>query len=261
MTGQYQFANSSAMRAGDRRLNFRESYHYRPSLARRALHAALLLAVIWFFGFLLFVAAIPNGATDRDTKTDVIVVLTGGGERLGEGFDLLSRGLAPRLYISGVAEGVTLDDLTKTIAEAGGRLPDAATLKCCVTLDRAQNTIGNAITSAQWISQQHIQSIRLVTANYHMNRSLLEFRRVIADIKVVTNPVFPQEVRDPLWFIKPRMLIILGNEYHKYLRAALRAEIWSLSGSLRSGTGDLRDGVQGGFAAIQSWILHLLHRD
>src|SRR5215475_7424069 len=110
------------MRPGDRRLNFRESYHYRPSFMRRVAHVALLLGAAWFFGFLLFIAAIPTNVVDRQTKTDVVVVLTGGGERLGEGFDLLSRGLAPRLYISGVAEGVTLEDLTKKVAETGGNL-------------------------------------------------------------------------------------------------------------------------------------------
>jgi len=199
------------MRPGERRLNFRESYHYRPSAARRLLHVILLLAAAWFFGFLLFIAAIPTEVTDRDTKTDVVVVLTGGGERLGEGFDLLSRGLAPRLYISGVAEGVKLDDLTKKVAEAGGNLPEEAALKCCVSIDRAQSTTGNAITSTQWFAEQHIQSIRLVTANYHMNRSLLEFRRAQSGLMVVPNPVFPPEVRDPLWYLKPRILLVLGN--------------------------------------------------
>jgi uncharacterized SAM-binding protein YcdF (DUF218 family) len=218
------------------------------------LHLALALAAAWFFGFLLFIAAIPGTVADRQTKTDVVVVLTGGGERLGEGFDLLSHGLAPRLYISGVAEGVTLDDLTKKIAEAGGNLPDETILKCCVTLDRAQNTLGNAIISSQWISEQHIQSIRLVTANYHMNRSLLEFRRAKSGITVVPNPVFPPEMRDSLWFLKPRILIILGNEYHKYLVAGLRADLWSMGGIVQLGTADMRELIQTGLGSVQGWF-------
>jgi len=223
------------------------------------LHLALALAAVWFFGFLLFIAAIPNGVADRETKTDAVIVLTGGGERLGEGFDLLSRGLAPRLYISGVAEGITLDKLTKKIAEAGGNLPDEATLKCCVTLGRAQNTIDNANTSTQWISEQRIQSIRLVTANYHMHRSLLEFRRAKSGITVVPNPVFPPEMRDPLWFIKPHILFILGNEYHKYLFAGLRADLWSLGGLLQGGTADMRSLIQAGLGSVQGWFARLLH--
>lgn len=251
---------TSAMRPGERRLNFRESYHYRPSTARRLAHFLLLLAAAWFFGFLLFIAAIPTEVADRDTKTDVIVVLTGGGGRLGEGFDLLSRGLAPRLYISGVAEGVKLEDLTKSVAESGGKLPNDDALKCCVSIDRALSTTGNAIASTQWFTEQHIRSIRLVTANYHMNRSLLEFRRAQSGLTVVPNPVFPPEVRDPWWFVKPRILLVLGNEYYKYLGASLRAEIWSLGAFLRDGTADLRQGIADSLEPVQDWINHLLHR-
>ncbi|HVJ33704.1 MAG TPA: YdcF family protein [Terriglobia bacterium] len=248
------------MRPGERRLNFRESYHYRPSRARRLLHVVLLLAAAWFFGFLLFIAAIPTEVADRQSRTDVVVVLTGGGERVGEGFELLSRGLAPQLYISGVAEGVTLDDLTRKVAEAGGNLPSEAMLKCCVSIDRAQNTTGNAVASTQWFAEQHIQSIRLVTANYHMNRSLLEFRRAKSGLTVVPNPVFPPEMRDPLWFLKPRILIVLGNEYHKYLAASLRADIWSVGAMLRDATADFRQGVASSLEPVQSWLSHLLHR-
>jgi uncharacterized SAM-binding protein YcdF (DUF218 family) len=230
-------------------------------MARRVMHLALLLAVAWFFGFLLFAAAIPSVVSDRQSKTDAIVVLTGGGERLSEGFDLLSHGLAPRLYISGVAEGVGIDELARLVSEAGGTMPDEATLKCCVTIDRAQNTIGNAITSAQWFAEQKIQSIRLVTANYHMNRSLVEFHRAKPGIVVVANPVFPQGVRDPIWFIKPRILVVLVNEYHKYLVAALRAELWSLGGVASSGAADMRDGLQSSLAFLQGWFAKTLHRD
>jgi uncharacterized SAM-binding protein YcdF (DUF218 family) len=65
--------------------------------------------------------------------------------------------------------------------------------------------------------------VRLVTANYHMLRSLLEFRRKVPGLTVVPNPVFPGEVRDPYWFVKPRTLLLIINEYHKYLVALGRA--------------------------------------
>ncbi|HEX9447442.1 MAG TPA: YdcF family protein [Dongiaceae bacterium] len=225
------------------------------------MHLALLLGTAWFFGFLLFAAAIPSDVVDRQSKTDVIVVLTGGGERLSEGFELLGHGLAPRLYISGVAAGVGIDELAKLVAEAGGTMPDEATLKCCVTIDRAQNTIGNALTSAQWFAEQKIQSIRLVTANYHMNRSLLEFHRARPGIVVVPNPVFPQGVRDPIWYLKPRILAVLINEYHKYLVAALRADLWALGNAAGSETAGLREFLQSGLGSLQEWFGKMLHRN
>jgi uncharacterized SAM-binding protein YcdF (DUF218 family) len=231
------------MKRGERRLNFREPHHYRPSTARRLLHAALLAGAIWFFGLLIFAASIPAKVRDPATKTDAIVVLTGGGERLTEAFDLLSRGLAPRLYISGIAAGVDLTQVAGKVAEAGGAMPDEATMKCCVTVDRAQNTAGNAVESAQWITEQKIASIRLVTANYHMNRSLLEFRRAIPGLQVVPNPVFPPEIRDAYWFVKPRILVLLVNEYHKYLVAAVRAQLGTAQAATHSAVMSLRSSI------------------
>jgi hypothetical protein len=42
------------------------------------------------------------------------------------------------------------------------------------------------------------------------------------DVMVIANPVFPPEVRDPAWFVKPHTLLLLMNEYHKYLFALAR---------------------------------------
>jgi hypothetical protein len=60
--------------------------------------------------------------------------------------------------------------------------------------------------------------------------------------------------------MKPRILLVLGNEYYKYLGASLRANLWSLGALVRDGTADLRQGIASGFEPVQSWINHLLHR-
>ena len=39
-------------------------------------------------------------------------------------------------------------------------------------------------------------SLRLVTASYHMPRSMLEFARAMPDIAIVPNPVFPEFMRE-----------------------------------------------------------------
>jgi uncharacterized SAM-binding protein YcdF (DUF218 family) len=112
-------------------------------------------------------------------------------------------------------------------------VPAAAEVKCCVTLGyAAESTAGNATEGAQWLRENGAGSVRLVTANYHMLRSLLEFRRAVPGVEVVANPVFPGEVRDPHWFVRPRTLLLLINEYHKYLIAlgrTLPAELQRLS--------------------------------
>jgi uncharacterized SAM-binding protein YcdF (DUF218 family) len=132
---------------------------------------------------------------------------------------------------------VTLPQLIERLGDQRIPPPSAEALSCCVTLGyEAESTAGNAEESAEWLHRNGAASVRLVTANYHMLRSLVEFRRLIPDVEVVANPVFPNEVRDRYWFIRPRTVMLIVNEYHKYLVAlgrALPSELrrWSSSWS------------------------------
>jgi uncharacterized SAM-binding protein YcdF (DUF218 family) len=207
------------------RINFREAGPRRRGPVAQLAHILLGLIVLWLGGLLAFVAAIPqpNSAADADKPTDVIIVLTGGADRLAEGFRLLDRGLAKHLFISGVAPGVTLSQLVARLGDQNEKLPSYEQIACCVSLGyEAESTVGNAEESADWLRRSGAKSVRLVTANYHMLRSQLEFRRTLPDITVIPNPVFPPEVRDPNWFLKPHTLLLLMNEYHKYLIALAR---------------------------------------
>ena len=212
------------------RISFRE-HTAPPGIGRRVVHVVLLLIVVWLGGFLAFAAAIPPRVGDTDKPVDAIVVLTGGDVRLAEGFALLDKGLAKKLLVSGVADGIKLPDLLQTLN--GSPQPNPAVLECCVTLGYdARSTEGNARESLKWLGDNGFKSIRLVTANYHMNRSLLEFRRVMPGIEIVPNPVFPRQMQDPYWFARPGTLYLLFNEYHKYLAAAARAKISDLGNTI-----------------------------
>jgi uncharacterized SAM-binding protein YcdF (DUF218 family) len=216
-----------AMARGSFRINFRDAPNQRRrGWGSRLMHLLLGILTLWLIGLLAFIAVIPGQASriDSESKTDAIIVLTGGGDRLAEGFRLLDRGLSKRLLVSGVAPGVTLPQLIDRLGDQRASVPSAEELACCVKLGyEAGNTVGNADESAEWLRSNSAKTVRLVTANYHMLRSLLEFRRKLPDIAVVPNPVFPAEVRDPHWFVKPRTLLLLINEYHKYLFALGRA--------------------------------------
>jgi len=207
------------------RINFRDAPQRRRGWGSRFAHVLLGLLTLWLIGLLAFIAVIPGQTAKIDERpTDAIIVLTGGGDRLAEGFRLLDRGLAKRLLVSGVASGVTLEQLIDRLGEQRDAVPNAEELACCVTLGyEAESTVGNADESAEWLRRYSATSVRLVTANYHMLRSLLEFRRKVPGLIVVPNPVFPNEVRDPHWFVKPRTLLLLVNEYHKYLFSLGRA--------------------------------------
>ena len=70
-----------------------------------------LLAVAWTAGLLWFASTIPKTVADQATHTDAIVALTGGAERIETGMQLLSAGLAERLFISGAGELVRTSDI------------------------------------------------------------------------------------------------------------------------------------------------------
>lgn len=184
-----------------------------------ALRAAMLVAAAcclsWLAGLLWF--ATPPAADTRAAATDAIVVLTGGSLRLQSGIDLLRAGKGRKLFVSGVNQQVDLDDLLGV----SGHAPDWAL--CCIVLGHeADDTFGNAQETAQWIRGQGFHSLRLVTAWYHMPRSLLEFGRAMPDIDIVAHPVFPDQVKQQRWWAWRGTAVLLVNEYVKYLGALAR---------------------------------------
>jgi len=70
-----------------------------------------------------------------------------------------------------------------------------------------------------------VQSLRVVTASYHMPRALLELRRAMPGVTLVPHPVVPPSLRaeGALWR-EPVWGLLLG-EYGRYLlaRAGLSA--------------------------------------
>lgn len=190
---------------------------------RRALFVVALLAVAWTVGLLWFAAALPSAVADPTRRTDAIVVLTGGSDRLGVALDLLSAEKGQKLFVSGVYRGVDV----RQLLDLSQHSPED--LSCCVVLGyEADNTRGNAIETAAWMKEQGYSSLRLVTATYHMPRSLLEFRRLMPEIEIVPHPVFPKHFKSDNWWMWPGSSSLLVSEYSKYLVALLRGLIDSL---------------------------------
>ena len=175
---------------------------------------ALLVLIGLGIGFVLFVTRLPRTVEDVTTKTDAIVVLTGGSDRIATGMKLLRSGMARSILISGVPQEVTVQDLA-------ARVPDAADWStCCVTLGRrALDTMGNAEETRNWMRERQFRSLRLVTAHYHMPRSQRLFAHAMPDVAIVAHPVFPQSVRAERWWRWPGTTRLLTEEYAKYLAA------------------------------------------
>lgn len=143
--------------------------------------------------------------------------LTGGSERIIVAMALLSADKGQRLLISGVHPGTTRADVKALVRDPANRFD------CCVDLDKAaQNTVGNAIETARWARRHGYRSLIVVTAQYHMPRSLFELSRAMPELSLTPYPVFPDEIHARDWWHEPLTLRLLVFEYTKYLVSRFR---------------------------------------
>ena len=176
----------------------------------------LLVLFVWFIGLVKFTKSIPEAVVDTETKTQAIVVLTGGSKRLDEGFALLSSDMAERLFISGVYRGVDARQLFRLFKHSPSKEA------CCIDIGRdADDTVGNARETWEWMKKNDLKSIRLVTAGYHMPRSLLEFRHAMPGVQIIPHPVFPNTVIMKRWWLWPGTAQLILSEYSKTMLAKI----------------------------------------
>lgn len=184
-----------------------------------AFRVAVALFVVTALGFPVFVWSLPRASSDPG-EADAIVALTGGEGRLQAGIELLDQGKGKRLLISGVHADTSREEL---FAAVGQLSPRSA---CCIDLGRgAEDTIGNAEETAAWVARNHYASLIVVTASYHMPRSLMELRAVSPQTKLVAYPVFPDRVRLDEWWSDPQTTAVLAGEYLKYVGSAVRLTV------------------------------------
>lgn len=173
----------------------------RASLFLTFLRIPFYLFIAWFLGFFLFMVRLPSPVPSSSLSADAVVVLTGGPGRLEAGTDLLSGNRAQKMLVSGVHKDVLARELS-VLTGTKQELFD-----CCVTLDyAASNTLGNAVETAKWVEENSVSSLILVTADYHIQRSAVLFRKTMPLVTVHPYP------------IKSRMRPFnLAKEYNKYL--------------------------------------------
>jgi len=173
----------------------------------------LALVLIWLGGLGYFIYGLSRVAPPTDKRTDGIVVLTGGKNRLGEAVRLLEKGLADKLFISGVNAKVTETELQAALG-ISKELAD-----CCIESGtEAQNTVGNAQEISLWVQKSNMSSIRVVTSLEHMPRALVEIRHFMPEIIIFAHPVGqwrPENIR----------FLSLVREYSKYLVSLFRTRI------------------------------------
>ena len=164
--------------------------------------------IAWVFGFLWFAIALPLPA--GDARTDAIVVPTGSEGRIQRGLQMLEKGTAEHLLVTGVDREVKPREFA-----AEYDVPDQL-MDCCVTLGfAALDTRGNARETAVWVAENQVGSIRLVTADWHMRRAALELDAILPE----STPV----VRDAIHTEPSLWLLFL--EYHKLI-ATWFVRVW-----------------------------------
>ena len=176
---------------------------------KKAALTTLLILLVWVGGFFAFIGmTLSSSPKGIDETTDAIVVLTGGKNRIQEGLQLFANGRATHLFISGVFKDVTRSEIL-SLWTGEHALPP-----CCVTLGyNATSTAQNAQETREWLEEQDYSSIRLVTGNYHMPRSLMELSHALPGIDI-----YPHPVKQPDLSVKSEWYWrLMFMEYHKYL--------------------------------------------
>ena len=189
---------------------------------RFILSIIMLAAIIWSGALAWFVNTMPDQNSAAVEKTQALVVLTGGQDRVERGFQVLAEGSAPVLFISGVGEHVTARELLLAHASAEVRRKIQA-LHAEIVLDHvARSTVSNADQASEFIRKRGITSIRLITASYHMKRSLREFKTAIPEVSVIADPVFPSGFRRDEWWKHENTRRLVFSEFYKYWAVLLR---------------------------------------
>lgn len=165
--------------------------------------------LVWIVGYGLFLGSILMARPAApDQTTDAIVVLTGGLGRIETGLALFAAGKASHLFISGVDKTTTMDHILDRWDNSVALPP------CCITLgDKATTTVENAQEVREWLENKDYTSIRLVTSDFHIDRSMIEMQHVMPDIEIIPHPIVqPNVTPKDLWF-----WVVSFKEYHKTL--------------------------------------------
>lgn len=173
----------------------------------------VLALLLWLFGFGYFALRTTSMTVyDPQQPAGAIVVLTGGNSRIDEGLNLFAARRGLYLFVTSVHPDIIEE---KMRARWGGKTPLPI---CCINLDyTADSTVGNANATRDWIEQiyeasgQRIDTIRLVTSDYHMVRALQDFRFIVPGVEVYPHPVSSEGKSKR----GERFWKLLIEEYHK----------------------------------------------
>ncbi len=197
----------------------------------------ILMAVLLLLLYLLhrpLLAAVGNVLVTEDApqQSDVIVVLMGGvPDRIVQGVELYQEGLADNMVMVRshdlnnyeLAETLALNipgmvDINRDIAMQLG-VPQE---RIIVLPERADSTRDEALAVQDYLQENDLDSLLLVTSRYHSTRAKKTFEQVLGSNYRVSSMPSPYDPFDPdSWWTERRQLRDVFLEYQKLLNLYL----------------------------------------
>ena len=173
--------------------------------------AGIFLAVVLAAGALPHIVA-GEAAAPPAAGADAIFVLTGGENRIAEGYRAWRGGKGRNLVILGAGRDARLDQLLPALPSlpAGNRER--------VRLERwSRNTFENAVSAKSFAMAYGYRSVILVTSDYHMPRALRAFLTVLPpEVAVSVLPVRTMGRWGPTSARKMKVFLVEGWKYWWY---------------------------------------------
>ena len=187
--------------------------------------AFLLFLIAYFFiGLNSFKERILTLQKDPINLSSKVVILTGGTNRIKEGFEVIykldKKSISNlKVLVSGTGKGFSKLSLQEKLNPNF----DLRLIECCVELDDvSQDTYSNAVETSKWVSKNNIEEILLITSNYHIPRSILEFQNKMPNLKILYYPITPKQHQINKWLTSFETFSLIFIEYCKYIIANVR---------------------------------------
>jgi len=150
---------------------------------------------------------------------DAILVLTGGENRIAEGFRAWKEGMGKELFILGAGRNAKLAN----ILSAGTEISPNDLPRIHVE-GWSANTLENAFSAKTTVTSQAFRNVILVTSDYHVARAHLALRAVLPPtVSIAVLPVRSDWGKKGAWYRLSRLFLVEGWKYWGY-RLLLRWE-------------------------------------
>ena len=173
-----------------------------------ALYAFLLFIFFTSYSFIIFLEKIEYEEVIYNNSSDGIAVLTGGKGRISLGLELFKSDGNLKLIISGVDKKVS----DKSI------IPDNLRNKANITIDKdSESTYQNAKVINNWIAQNKLKNVTIISSYYHMPRSMLLIQAITPSINFYAYPVKKIHTKKISFKENIFYYFFLVEEYIKYI--------------------------------------------